>query len=138
MSCVLCLLKKKMNSGCYQLIIEIKKSIKLQVGALGIVTFQSGYFVYTGSALKNLKQRVERHFRKEKKIKWHIDYLLDNKNVKIIDVKLHTSNNKEECQHNRKILELPGSWVPIKGFGSSDCRECPAHLIGIGKILIDI
>ena len=29
----------------------------------------------------------------------------------------------------RALLVLPGASVPVPGFGSSDCRACPAHLV---------
>ena len=31
----------------------------------------------------------------------------------------------------RDLLELPGASVPVPGFGSSDCRACPAHLVAL-------
>jgi len=125
--------KNSINSGSYQLIIHIKKDRKIQIGALGEFNFLKGYYVYTGSAMTNLKQRVERHKRKIKKIKWHIDFLLADKYVKIIDIKLFPSIKKEECIHNLRILKNLGAYVPVKGFGSSDCRRCPAHLIGLSE-----
>ncbi len=29
----------------------------------------------------------------------------------------------------RGLLDLPGTSVPVPGFGSSDCQTCPAHLV---------
>jgi len=82
----------------------------------------------TGSAMKNLHRRVERHRRKDKKIHWHIDYLLAQPSVQLIDVILHPSVLKEECKFNQ-ILISNGAEVPVFGFGSSDCKICPAHLV---------
>jgi hypothetical protein len=31
----------------------------------------------------------------------------------------------------RGLLDLPGTSVPLPGFGSSDCRSCPAHLVAL-------
>ena len=124
-----------MNSGSYQLYILVKETTILNIGSLGKASFPKGYYVYTGSAMLGLRQRVGRHLRKEKKIRWHIDYLLADSKVEIADVKLFPSIKREECKKNLKMLKKPGAWIPVKGFGSSDCNQCPAHLIGfINKI----
>jgi Uri superfamily endonuclease len=34
-----------------------------------------------------------------------------------------------ECAIVAAALRLPGVSVPSPGFGSSDCRACPAHLL---------
>ena len=120
-----------MNSGSYRLHIRVKKNISLQVGALGTIKFPKGDYFYTGSAMKNLRQRIERHKQKAKPQKWHIDYLLANEFVKIIKIEIFPSETREECEKNREILNLPNSWIPAKEFGSSDCRTCPAHLVGV-------
>ena len=120
----------EINSGAYQIFIYISKNIKLKIGKLGSFEFPKGNYVYTGSAMKNLKQRVARHKSKSKTLKWHIDYLLDNKFVKIKDIKLFFSTQKKECELNQILLVDPNAFVPVKKFGSSDCRNCPAHLVG--------
>jgi len=74
------------DSGCYQLKIKIKQNISLQIGALGVCNFPKGDYVYTGSAMRNLTQRVARHRRKNKKLHWHIDYLLTHPEVELVDV----------------------------------------------------
>lgn len=124
-----------MNCGAYQLLIRIEETVSIEIGALGQFDFPAGFYLYTGSALKNLSQRVGRHRRHDKKQHWHIDYLLANKNARIVELKLFPSEIKIECELNQKALDLPGAYVPVRGFGSSDCRQCPAHLIGLGKSL---
>ena len=120
-----------MNSGTYQLYIHVKKDLKIRVGALGVCIFPKGNYVYTGSAMANLEQRIARHKSKVKKIHWHIDYLLSSKYTEIVKVKKYTSNVKKECYYNHKILKKKGAFIPVNGFGSSDCSECESHLIGI-------
>ena len=106
----------------YQLFIKVNKDIDLKVGKLGRFIFSIGSYVYTGSAKKNLDKRIERHLSKKKKLHWHIDYLLLNKNVKVIDV---NRSNKFECDLNK---ETEGEII-IHGFGSSDCEAgCKSHL----------
>ena len=106
----------------YQLFIKINKDVDLKVGKLGRFIFPIGSYVYTGSAKTNLDKRIERHLSKKKKLHWHIDYLLLNKKVKVIDV---NKSNKFECDLNK---ETEGEII-IHGFGSSDCKAgCKSHL----------
>jgi len=129
-------MKADLNSGSYQLTIKVKKDIVIKVGALGICHFPKGVYVYTGSAMKNLIQRVERHLRNDKNKtlinpRWHIDYLLYNENTEIISHTLYPSRHKEECIKNARLLKTKKADVPVLGFGSSDCGICKAHLIKI-------
>jgi Uri superfamily endonuclease len=118
-----------MNSGAYQIFFRLNKEATVRIGNLGEFTFQSGDYVYTGSAMKNLRQRVARHLKHDKKLHWHIDYLLAEPEVEIQSVRFIYSNKKEECEINRGMLSLPGTSIPVNGFGSSDCRNCPSHLV---------
>lgn len=120
----------ELDSGCYQLKINIKQNITLQIGALGVCNFSKGDYVYTGSAMKNLAKRIARHKRKKKKLRWHIDYLLNHPAVELVDVVSYPSKIKEECQYNQKLINEKAE-IPVKGFGSSDCKKCPAHLLKI-------
>jgi hypothetical protein len=36
-----------------------------------------------------------------------------------------------ECDLLDRLLKAPGAVVPVPGFGSSDCRTCPAHLVAL-------
>ena len=106
----------------YQLYIKLDKTIKLQIGKLGKFTFPKGDYIYTGSAKKNINTRIKRHFSKNKKNHWHIDYLFENKHVKISKFLKSTSS---ECILNQSTI---GETL-IKGFGSSDCKQnCKSHL----------
>lgn len=120
----------ELNSGCYQLEIKIKQNITLRIGALGLCNFPKGDYIYTGSAMKNLSKRIARHQRKEKKLRWHIDYLLNHSEVQLVEVVSYPSEIKEECFYNRKLINEKAE-IPVKGFGSSDCKKCPAHLVRI-------
>ena len=120
-----------MNSGNYNLLIKLEKNVTIDIGKLGKFTFPQGYYIYTGSAKKNLSSRIERHKRKNnKKLKWHIDYLLNCKYAHIENVFTFENSKLDECSLNKKIIKLNGSKVIVKGFGSSDCRNCcQSHLI---------
>ena len=47
----------------------------LAVGKLGTHPFETGYYLYFGSALNSLEGRLRRHLRSDKKLHWHIDFL---------------------------------------------------------------
>ena len=106
----------------YQLLIRVSKPVSVSVGALGRFDFPSGWYVYTGSALRNLAARVRRHLSAHKTLRWHIDYLLAQEGVAIREVKLFCV---PECELNQ---QLEGT-VVVPGFGASDCRAgCSSHL----------
>lgn len=110
--------------GIYVLIISVSRTAKVNIGALGKLTFPAGIYAYIGSAQNNLEQRVARHQRKNKRLFWHIDYLLNNPASKIVNVLYKKSGKAEEC----KIAELLSKTAePIPEFGSSDC-SCKSHL----------
>ena len=116
--------------GIYCLIIEIKKCINKKIGKLGNIDFNKGSYIYVGSAQNGIEKRVKRHFKKKKKKYWHVDYLLDDKNVKIEKYLCKKGSKKEEC----KIAKFLASFGDIiQGFGCSDCK-CISHLFRINKL----
>lgn len=114
--------------GSYVLITRMKKDSEVGIGKLGKLNFKKGFYCYVGSAMgksMSLENRVKRHFRKEKKIRWHIDYLLANPNVSIEGVVLFPSKKRMECFISQTIEKHADE--TISRFGSSDCN-CKGHL----------
>ncbi len=106
----------------YQLFIRVERPEKIVVGRLGKFTFPAGEYIYSGSARRGLCARVNRHLRSEKKLRWHIDYLLAAAAVTITKVRISTTN---ECQ----LVAESGGEIVVKGFGASDCCQgCGSHL----------
>ena len=108
----------------YQIFINLKKDIKIQIGKLGLFDLPKGNYIYTGSAKKNIEQRIKRHLANStnKKLHWHIDYFLADKNTQITEIK---KSEIAECKLNQQIK----GQVIINGFGSSDCKkQCGSHL----------
>lgn len=101
----------------------------LPVGKLGTFLFPAGRYIYTGSAMNGVEQRLARHRRHNKTLHWHIDYLLHY--ARITDTRVFPTLRNVECALNRKVLTQPGAQVIVKGFGSSDCR-CVSHLVFLG------
>lgn len=118
----------------YFLKIKIKKQIKVKIGKLGVIDFPEGIYFYSGSGGKNPDKRVKRHLSKNKKLFWHIDYLLKNKFVSIEYYRIFTDTVTSECTLNKRLKRVLNGKFIIKGFGSSDCRQkCAAHLIYCSK-----
>jgi len=91
--------------------------------------FPAGFYIYTGSAKRNLLHRTARHLTIKHKRRWHIDYLLGSDRARILDVVILPGREQSECHANCEVGRMPGAVVVLKGFGSSDCRSgCPAHL----------
>lgn len=113
--------------GTYCLIISMKKSGKLNIGTdiYQEHKFKKGYYIYIGSAMNSLTARINRHLSDDKKLHWHIDYLLKSENSEIRDVLFNISDKKIECDLACKIAE-DGEEIPK--FGCSDC-SCNSHLI---------
>lgn len=109
-------------NGSYVLIMEMKEGKKISVGKLGPIDFKKGYYAYVGSAMNGLAKRIERHLSNEKKMHWHIDYLL--KKARIIEIWILESDKKRECEIAEKLVE---KLIAIASFGSSDC-DCRGHL----------
>ncbi|MCX8150738.1 MAG: GIY-YIG nuclease family protein [Candidatus Bathyarchaeota archaeon] len=113
--------------GIYVLIIQVNKELQLTIGALGKAKLKRGIYAYVGSAQKNLIHRVRRHLKKEKRKFWHIDYLLDSENVKVVEVRSKNGDKKEECKIAQLIAKQGEA---VEGFGVSDCH-CTSHLFHI-------
>lgn len=119
--------------GVYCLIINVKKNIDAKIGSLGKLKFKKGNYIYIGSAQNNIEKRVERHFKQKKRKYWHIDYLLNDNNVKLQKYLYKKAGKKEECKIARFLALFE---EPIKNFGCSDC-SCKSHLFKIKKLDIN-
>lgn len=117
------------NSGVYALWLYLPKKTTIKVGKLGVFTFEAGVYAYLGSAQRNLKERVARHSRLEKKLHWHIDYFRAEAYF-LGAVVFFDQPKAKECWLVQELLRIPATSFPIPGFGSSDCR-CGAHLVHV-------
>ncbi len=112
------------KGGIYTLIIKLSNKKEIKVGLLGTFVFPKGYYVYTGSAQNGLEKRINRHLSSEKKLHWHIDYLLCY--AKVIKVVRYVGR-KDECKLNSVTGKSAVATQIVKKFGSSDCN-CLTHL----------
>lgn len=111
--------------GSYCLLINNKKQCIINIGAIGLIEFKKGFYVYIGSAMNSLIPRIKRHLSDNKKIHWHIDYLLKEKNTIIEEVLFNSDEKKIECDLAKSISK---DGENIANFGCSDCN-CDSHLI---------
>lgn len=110
--------------GTYVLVLHLPSRRDVVVGGARSYLFDAGYYYYCGSALNGLEARLARHYRQEKCLRWHVDYFL--RLASISAVWAVRGSVRLECCAQRALSDL--GCLPIRGFGSSDCR-CPGHLL---------
>jgi sugar fermentation stimulation protein A len=120
--------KEAKDSGSYILILRLREESTIPIGGLGEVKFRRGYYLYVGSARRNLSSRVERHRRLRKRLFWHVDFLRAVAEFHFA-VPIRTQDVLE-CVIARAVSEI-AEWK-IPSFGSSDCL-CPSHLYGMAQ-----
>ena len=108
--------------GSYILLIKLSEEQTINTGKLKAIHFLPGYYAYVGSGMGGLEARLKRHTRSEKKLHWHIDYLLEK--AQIDDIIVCESEQRTECGIARAMAS---QFSDIPGFGASDCR-CRSHL----------
>jgi|YNPBryantNP2012_1023418.scaffolds.fasta_scaffold10398_1 Uri superfamily endonuclease len=116
--------------GSYVLLLQVVSPLTFEAGRLGMITLPAGRYAYVGTARATggLRVRLARHVRSQKRLYWHIDYLVQR--APIWGVYWQVTPIPLECRWAQALLRLPGASAPVRGFGSSDCRRgCPAHLV---------
>jgi len=106
---------------------------------MGSHEFKRGYYLYIGSAFGTggLAARVHHHVRATDRPHWHIDYLRSASRLKAVwgicsDFRSDfrsgfRSDVRLEHPWAAVIERMPDARIPVKGFGSTDCR-CLTHL----------
>ena len=111
------------DRGAYLLVLRLERPRSVEVGGLGRIAFEPGYYVYVGSAMQYLTARIDRHLRRRKTMQWHIDYLLDAAD-RVRALPIRTSQRIEQSVAGA----LAGVMAPgPAGFGASD-SPLPTHL----------
>ncbi len=119
-------------SGAYVLLLSKAAPETIVIGKRGRFFFPEGFYAYIGSAFGpgGLCARVNRHLSKNKRLHWHIDYLL--KRTRIREIWAGENHVKREHEWAKIWANSPDATVAVSGFGSGDCR-CPAHLFHFFK-----
>lgn len=114
--------------GAYVLEFNLTTPIDIGVGRLGPVSLGPGRIRYYGSARGpgGLRARVLRHLDPEGRTDhWHIDAL-----TRAVPVaRMWIAFDEHECELVAEDLESRDWEIAVSGFGSSDCRRCPTHLL---------
>ncbi|USS40534.1 DUF123 domain-containing protein [Thermococcus aggregans] len=100
--------------GSYILVIYLDRDTKIKTKAREFY-LKKGYYIYVGSAMNSLEKRVERHFKKEKRLHWHIDFLLQK--AQLLSAYLIPSEERIEEMLSRTIGAV---FQGVEGFGASD------------------
>ncbi len=117
------------DKGIYILELFADKDFSVLAKKFVEVTFPKGYYYYIGSAQKNLKSRIERHFRKKKKIHWHIDHLTTHNSVKVVNIFIIPAAEKSvEAEIANNFVNNFNAKIIVEGFGNSDTKETKTHL----------
>jgi Uri superfamily endonuclease len=108
--------------------LKLTVSTEIQVGRLGLIGFQRGWYVYAGSAFGSggLAGRLRHHLRPVQKRHWHIDYLRDH--ARVMEVWMAVGPPNREHDWAQILARSPGAGKWVHGFGCSGCR-CPSHLL---------
>ena len=112
------------NAGLYFLLVKLPSPIQLTIRKKEY-SLPAGYYIYTGSAQRNLSQRLRRHSSRHKKMHWHIDYLLEHATISAIRVMSAAPRNDE--QRYAGLWADMADGIPVPKFGASDSPAC-SHL----------
>lgn len=108
--------------GSYVLVTQLFENCKIEIGSIGVVNFEKGWYAYVGSGLNYLDKRIQRHLRDGKNLHWHIDYFLTKGEIE--EVLYGEGEKRKECDIANLLAE---DFPVIEDFGSSDCK-CEGHL----------
>lgn len=107
--------------GSYVLLLHMAESRCIPTGSLGEIHFAAGHYAYIGSAMNGIEQRIARHRRREKKMHWHIDHLLEH--ATLTAVFFRESERREEEDIAEAFLREEFSFIPRFGSGDSHCAS---------------
>lgn len=115
--------------GAYVLAIRLARPVEIVARGLPPASLLPGWYAYAGSARGpgGLAARIRRHLATEKRARWHVDALT----LAAAEIEATAFSGHSECALLARLLDLDGATVALPGFGASDCRTCPAHLIAL-------
>ncbi len=113
--------------GAYLLLARLSMPLSLRIRTLPPGVLAAGRYVYAGSARGpgGIRARVGRHLRHGKRPHWHIDHLTEA----AAELQAIAVPGGDECALIDALLAVGDCEVALAGFGSTDCRACPGHLL---------
>jgi Uri superfamily endonuclease len=111
-------------SGAYVLLVAVSEPVPLPSRLAA--TLAAGRYLYVGNARGpgGIRARCARHLHPKPR-RWHVDWLTESAR----QVAALALPGGDECAVVESLRRRPGVSLPVAGFGSSDCRLCPAHLL---------
>lgn len=110
----------------YAVVFQLQRRASLSVGALGTFFPQPRCYIYVGRARRGVWQRLARHFRWEKPLRWDVDFL--GQVATPVEAWTQEDAENDECFWAGALASLPGARRHVGRFGASDCRY-PGHLV---------
>jgi Uri superfamily endonuclease len=114
--------------GAYVLGLHLREAVEVRSGKTQF-DLLPGWYAYAGSARGpgGVRARLGRHFRRDKRRHWHVDQLTLAAGT-MFGLAIEGGS---ECELASRLARSGAFEFPIGGFGSSDCRDCPSHLLGM-------
>ena len=109
----------------YLVLTRVPRRTTVEVGSLGAVRFERGWYLYVGSAARGRRARVARHLAAQKPLRWHADYLFTAFPARLAWL---VDGAAGECSLAGALEGLPGATRRPRRFGAGDCR-CAGHLV---------
>ncbi len=115
--------------GAYVLAIRLARPVEITARGLPPASLLPSWYAYAGSDCGpgGLAARIRRHLAAEKRARWHVDALT----LAAAEIEATAFSGHSECALLARLLDLDGATVALPGFGASDCRTCPAHLVAL-------
>ena len=116
------------EKGTYILILRLSSPARVRT-AYGFTTVGPGIYAYVGSAFGpgGLRSRILRHWRRDKRVHWHIDWITTAKGCEHVGALVFV----EERTESELARKLSSRFPSVPGFGASDSEE-DSHLFKIG------
>jgi Uri superfamily endonuclease len=120
--------------GTYAVLLSPPAGGTVRIGRLGTLALSGGCLIYVGSARGpgGVAARCRHHLRTAASPRWHLDYLRPH--CRVTGFWVSYGGDCVEHDWARALAALPGAVHPLAGFGASDCRHCPAHLIRLPRM----
>ena len=119
--------------GAYVLWLRLASAQSVTIGRRGAAQFPAGDYLYCGSARGpgGLRSRLARHLLGSRALHWHVDYLRRIAEVAgYFYISELSFTIPWECRWSHNLAGLHGAFIPMAGFGASDCTSgCLAHCV---------
>ena len=112
--------------GTYCLLFHARQAASVQVGRLGRLDIECGYYFYIGSAFGpgGVRARVRHHAAISHRPHWHLDYIRPALHLQTVWYSIDSTRYEHRWADNlRHTLSLT---IPLIGLGASDCA-CDSH-----------